>query len=52
MADQREHLHQWRHDFDNIENDCPSGRYEPARGITNLSKGDATIFIDQTIGID
>lgn len=35
----------------NIENDCPSGHYEPARGITNLSNGDATIFLDQTIGI-
>ena len=38
--------------FDDIDNDCSSGRYEPARGITNLSTGDATIFIDQTIGID
>jgi hypothetical protein len=35
-----------------IENDCSAHRYEPARGITNLSTGDATIFLDQTIGID
>jgi hypothetical protein len=35
-----------------IDNDCPPDRYEPAQGITNLSTGDATIFLDQTIGID
>ena len=35
-----------------IDNDCSANRYEPARGITNLSTGDATIFLDQTIGID
>jgi len=35
-----------------IENDCAAHRYEPARGITNLSTGDATIFLDQPIGID
>jgi hypothetical protein len=35
-----------------IDNDCSVHRYEPARGITNLSTGDATIFLDQTIGID
>jgi hypothetical protein len=35
-----------------IDNDCSAHRYEPARGITNLSTGDATIFLDQTIGID
>lgn len=35
-----------------IDNDCAVHRYEPARGITNLSTGDATIFLDQTIGID
>jgi hypothetical protein len=34
-----------------IENDCSAHHYEPARGITNLSTGDATIFLDQTIGI-
>ena len=36
----------------NIDNDCSVRHYEPARGITNLSTGDATIFLDQTIGID
>jgi hypothetical protein len=35
-----------------IDNDCAAHRYEPARGITNLSTGDATIFLDQTIEID
>ena len=35
-----------------IDNDCPPNRYEPARGITNLSTGDATIFLDQRIGDD
>ena len=35
-----------------IDNDCRSHRYEPARGITNLSTGDATIFLDQRIEID
>jgi hypothetical protein len=35
-----------------IDNDCSAHRYEPARGITNLSTGDATIFLDQTIGLD
>ena len=35
-----------------IHNDCSAQHYEPARGITNLSTGDATIFLDQTIGID
>lgn len=35
-----------------IDNDCAVHRYEPARGITNLSTGDATIFLDQTIKID
>jgi hypothetical protein len=35
-----------------IDNDCSANRYEPARGITNLSTGDATIFLDQTIDID
>ena len=35
-----------------IDNDCSVNHYEPARGITNLSTGDATIFLDQTIGID
>jgi hypothetical protein len=35
-----------------IDNDCAAHRYEPARGITNLSNGDGTIFLDQTIGID
>jgi hypothetical protein len=35
-----------------IDSDCPAHRYEPARGITNLSTGDATIFLNQTIGID
>ena len=37
---------------DHIDNDCSAHRYEPARGITNLSTGDATIFLDQMIGID
>jgi len=32
-----------------IENDCAADRYQPARGITNLDSGDATIFIDQLI---
>jgi hypothetical protein len=35
-----------------IDNDCSAHHYEPARGITNLSTGDATIFLDQRIGID
>jgi hypothetical protein len=35
-----------------IKNDCAAHRYEPARGITNLSTGDATIFLDQAIEID
>src|SRR5262245_44466215 len=35
-----------------IDNDCSVNHYEPARGTTNLSTGDATIFLDQTIGID
>ena len=35
-----------------IENDCAAQRYQPARGITNLSTGDATIFLDQMIEID
>jgi hypothetical protein len=35
-----------------IDNDCSVNHYEPSRGITNLSTGDATIFLDQTIGID
>jgi len=35
-----------------IDDDCSAYHYEPARGITNLSTGDATIFLDQTIGID
>ena len=35
-----------------IDNDCSVHHYEPIRGITNLSTGDATIFLDQTIGID
>jgi hypothetical protein len=35
-----------------IDNDCSADDYEPARGITNLSTGDATIFLDQTIGIN
>ena len=35
-----------------IANQCARGRYQPARGITNLSTGDATIFLDQTIEID
>src|SRR5262245_47683814 len=38
--------------FGDIDNDCSVHHYEPARGITNLSTGDATIFLDQTIGID
>ncbi len=32
-----------------IVDDCAANRYAPARGITNLSTGDAAIFIDQTI---
>jgi hypothetical protein len=35
-----------------IENDCAVNRYQPARGITNLSTGDATIILNQSIGID
>src|SRR5262245_7627585 len=35
-----------------IDNDCSVNHYEPSRGITNLSTGDATIFLDQMIGID
>jgi hypothetical protein len=35
-----------------IDNDCAADRYQPARGISNLSTGDATIFLDQTIGIE
>ncbi len=35
-----------------IDNGCAAHRYEPSRGITNLSTGDATIFLDQTIEID
>ena len=38
-----------------IENDCRAGRYFPARGFLNLStdgSGDASIFVDQTIGIE
>jgi len=34
-----------------IDNDCRRGSYRPARGITNVTTGDATIFLDQTIGI-
>jgi len=34
-----------------IEDDCEQRRYQPARGITNLTSGDATIFLDRTIGI-
>ena len=46
---QRERLHQRcrRH-----RQRCSAHHSEPARGITNLSTGDATIFLDQTIGID
>jgi hypothetical protein len=35
-----------------IRNDCADGRYAPARGITNLTTGDGTVFLDQTIRID
>ena len=41
--------------FGRIEDDCRAGRYFPARGFLDLSSdgtGDASIFIDQTIGID
>jgi len=34
-----------------IDNDCRRGLYQPARGITNVTSGDATIFLDQIIGI-
>jgi hypothetical protein len=32
-----------------LKDDCAEGRYQPARGLTNPSTGDATIFIDQRI---
>ena len=35
-----------------IEGDCEQRRYHPARGITNLNTGDATIFLDQPIGFE
>lgn len=35
-----------------IENDCRNSRYGPARGITNLGTGDATVFLDQLIGVE
>jgi hypothetical protein len=35
-----------------IRNECAVKHYEPARGITNLTTGDATVFLDQTIRID
>jgi hypothetical protein len=35
-----------------IRNECAVNHYEPARGITNVSTGDATVFLDQAIRID
>jgi|SRR5688572_10085985 len=35
-----------------IEDTCRPGDYEPAHGITNLTTGDATIFLDQKIRVD
>jgi hypothetical protein len=35
-----------------INQHCSAHDYEPARGITNLSTGDATIYLDQIIGGD
>jgi hypothetical protein len=35
-----------------IEGACDPDDYEPAHGITNLSTGDATIFLDQKIRVD
>jgi hypothetical protein len=34
-----------------IQNDCERHRFQPARGITNIVSGDATIFLDQLIGL-
>jgi hypothetical protein len=34
-----------------IRKDCAVDHYEPVRGITNLTTGDATVFLDQTIRI-
>jgi hypothetical protein len=34
-----------------IQNDCERHRFQPARGITNIASGDATIFLDQLIGL-
>jgi hypothetical protein len=38
-------------DVADIANTCARDLYEPARGITNLTTGDATIFLDQTLRI-
>jgi hypothetical protein len=35
-----------------IENDCRAGHFEPARGITSLATGEATILLDQSIGVE
>ena len=35
-----------------IENDCRSGHFEPARGIISLATGEATILLDQSIGVE
>jgi hypothetical protein len=35
-----------------IEDDCQLRHYQPARGITNLNTGDATIFLDQSIRVE
>jgi len=38
-----------------VTNDCRAGRYETSRGLAKLNAdgtGEATIFINQTIGID
>jgi hypothetical protein len=38
-------------DIVDVVNTCARGIYAPARGIANLSTGDATIFLDQTVKV-
>jgi hypothetical protein len=35
-----------------IHDDCADGRFQPARGITNLSTGDGSIYLDQVVAFD
>jgi hypothetical protein len=37
--------------FNHIVNDCAAQRYAPARGMLNVTTGDATLFLDYPLGV-